>query len=227
MKKIKGLLFDFNGTLFFDSSMHIRAFKKYFVEHGKSEPSAEYITENIFGRSNAQIYTENFNLNATEEEIAAFCEDKEGMYRSLCLENKEAMHYTAGAAEMLDYLKEQKIPFCLATGSGMDNVSFYIEHMGLDRWFGDNLVYFDGSFKGKPEPDTYLLAAKKLGLDISECAVFEDGTSGIASANKAGASAVVCIYEEGLPSPVVGDVRCDLVCHDFKDWRNILKKLGF
>ncbi len=40
-KNIKGLLFDFNGTLFFDSPLHIKAFKKYFTEHGKPEPTEE------------------------------------------------------------------------------------------------------------------------------------------------------------------------------------------
>ncbi len=225
--KIKGLLFDFNGTLFFDSSFHIKAFKKYFTDHGKEEPSAEFITTNIFGRSNRRIYEENFNPYPTEEECALFCEEKEGLYRSYCLEAPSLMCYAPGVSEMLDYLKANGVPYCLATGSGMDNIEFYINNMGLDRWFDlDNIVYFDGSFKGKPEPDTYLLAAKKLGLDTCECAVFEDGTSGMIAANRAGVGAVVCVYEEALPDPIVAPAACDLVYHDFKDWKGILEKLG-
>ena len=50
MSKIKGVLFDFNGTLFFDSPFHIMAFKKYFVEHGKEEPSEEFIIKNSLYR---------------------------------------------------------------------------------------------------------------------------------------------------------------------------------
>ena len=138
------------------------------------------------------------------------------------------MQYTKGAPEFLDYLKENNIPFCLATGSGMDNLSFYIEQMDLGRWFTlDNIVYFDGSFQGKPEPDTYVLAAKKLGLDPSECAVFEDGTSGIISARRAGAGAVIGVYEPTMPSPITDDVKCDEIYHDFTQWKEILKNLGF
>ena len=74
-KKIKGLLFDFNGTLFFDSQLHIEAFKRYFVEHGKEEPTEEYITQQIFGKNNSLIYAENFNpkANATRAEVAVMC----------------------------------------------------------------------------------------------------------------------------------------------------------
>ena len=225
--KIKGLLFDFNGTLFFDSELHIRAFKKYFTEHGKEEPSAEFITKNIFGRPNPRIYGDNFNPNYTEEEWQEFADEKEGLYREFCLASPELMQYTKGAYEMLDWLKENNIPFCLATGSGMDNLSFYIENMDLGRWFSlDNIVYFDGSFQGKPEPDTYLLAAKKLGLDPSECAVFEDGTSGIVAARRAGAGAVIGVYEPSMPSPITEDVSCDAIYHDFTQWKEIFKNLG-
>ena len=224
---IKGILFDFNGTLFFDSELHIRAFKKYFTEHGKEEPTAEFITKNIFGRPNPRIYSDNFNPNPTSEECEKFAEDKEGLYREFCLSSPELMKYTDGAVEMLDWLKAQDIPFCLATGCGIDNISFYVENMDLNRWFDkDNMVYFDGSFKGKPEPDTYLLAAKKLGLDPSECVVFEDGTSGILAARRAGAGAVIGVYEPSMPSPITAEVSCDAIYHDFTEWKDIFKNLG-
>ena len=222
-KKLKGLLFDFNGTLFFDSQFHIDAFKRYFTERGMEEPTEEYITQKIFGRNNPTIYAENFNPNATEEEWKSFAEEKEGLYRKLCLENPELMKYTDGVPEMLDYLKANNIPYCLATGSGMDNIEFYMENMGLGRWFStDNIVYFDGSFKGKPEPDTYLLAAERIGLDASECVVFEDGTSGMMSAKRANAGAIVCVYDHTLPSPITDEVTYDVELHDFTSWKEIL-----
>ena len=136
------------------------------------------------------------------------------------------MHYAKGATQMLDYLKENSIPFALATGSEIDNLNFYIEHLNLGRWFDEsNTVYGDGTFPGKPAPDIYLLAAKKIGLDASECIVFEDGTSGIISAQSAG-SAVVCVYEDILPSPITDEARPEMVYHDFTNWKEILKHFG-
>jgi beta-phosphoglucomutase-like phosphatase (HAD superfamily) len=227
-KRIKGVLFDFNGTLFFDSELHIKAFKKYFTEHGKDEPSAEFITQKIFGRPNPRIYSDNFNPNPTEEEWREFADEKEGLYRDFCLSSPELMKYTDGAYELLDYLKENGIPYCLATGCGIDNVSFYMEHMDLGRWFDldKNVVYFDGTFAGKPEPDTYLIAAEKLGLEASECLVFEDGTSGILAANRANAGGVVCVYERSLPSPITDEIHCDSIHYDFTDWKKIIEDYG-
>lgn len=227
MSNIKGILFDFNGTLFFDSHFHIRAFEEYFLEQGKEKPTAEFIIRNIFGRSNPRIYADNFNPTPTDEECRVFADRKEGLYREFCLASPEQMRLADGAPEMLDFLKENGIPYALATGSGFDNLSFYIENMELGRWFDEkNTVYADGSFNGKPEPDAYILAAEKIGLSPSECIVFEDGTSGIEAAHRARASAVIAVYDHSLPSPLGDGVECDAVYPDFSNWKDILKKFG-
>ena len=226
-KTIKGILFDFNGTLFFDSLFHIDAFKIYFKERGKPEPSAEYITRFIFGKNNRRIYEDNFNPNADTAEWMAFADRKEGLYRESCLAHPDRMKYTDGVPEMLDWLASSGIPYCLATGSGMDNRSFYMEHMGLGRWFDEsNIVYSDGSFKGKPEPDAYLLAAKKIGIAPEECIVFEDGTSGLIAARRANAGAVVAVYEDGLPDPIIDGASADAVYHSFDEWKKIFENFG-
>ncbi len=223
MSVFKGLIFDFNGTLFFDSRMHIEALQRYFENAGKEIPSAEYIIKNIFGKSNPRIYADFFAKDENDTAWEGFAEEKETTYRQLCLDNPELMKYTDGVEEFLDYLKKNDIPYALATGSGIDNVSFYIENMGLSRWFDENnLVYADGSFLGKPAPDIYQIAAKRLGLDPSECIVFEDGTSGIISAQSAGAT-VVCVYESDLPSPFTSGLSAELIYHDFTKWKEILK----
>lgn len=222
---IKGILFDFNGTLFFDSDFHMEAFRRTLRSYGKPIPTDDYMIRNIFGRTNETIYLENIDPNGTPEDIKSFANQKESQYRSFCLENPKDFHFTEGACELLDYLKEKKIPYCMATGAEIDNLEFYFEQMGLARWFTlDRIVYTDGSFAGKPEPDIYQLAAARIGLSPEECIVFEDGTSGILSANRAGVGAVVAVYEEKLPSPLNDEVRTDAIYHDFLSWREILTK---
>lgn len=227
MKNVKGLLFDFNGTLFFDSKMHIRIFQKYFAEHGKEAPSAEYVVKNIFGRSNQQNYNEHFESKHPDD-WKAFSNECNGNYRQYCIDHPEETVLTSGAYEMLDYLKENNIPYAIATGSGIDNVNFYFEHIGLGKWFSnDNLVYADGTYPGKPAPDIWYLAAKKLGLEPSECAVFEDGTSGIIAAHAAGAASVICVYDHSLPTPLTDGLSADKEYSDFSDWKDMLRYLGF
>jgi beta-phosphoglucomutase-like phosphatase (HAD superfamily) len=227
MKKLSGILFDFNGTLFFDSFIHIEAFKKVFVKFGKDAPTDEYIAENLFGRTNEMIYKQNFNENANFEECERFRIAKENYYYDICLSSPEKMKLTTGACNLLDYVKNANIPYCIATGSGLEEVEFFIKHLGLDRWFSfDNIVYTNGTFRSKPYPDCYLLAAKRLSLSPSECLVFEDGTSGIKAARAANAGGVVAIYEKGLPSPIMDDAKADQIHHDLSDWNKILKDFG-
>ena len=224
---LKGILFDFNGTLFFDSDLHMEAFRRIFKKHGKPIPSDELMIESFFGCTNETIYRNNFDPDAKQEEIKAFTIEKEDLYRDLCLEMPDTFRLVDGATELLDYLKENHIPFCLATGSDIDNVSFYIKHLGIDRWFSeDNMVYTNGTFKGKPAPDIYRIAASKIELSPSECMIFEDGTSGIRAANAAGAGAVTLIYDSKYPSPLTDETKVDGIYHDLKDWKKILAEYG-
>ena len=226
-KRIKGILFDFNGTLFFDSALHIKAFQICFARRKMTVPSAEFIVTNIFGVSNESIYKSFFDSNASKEDCERFAEEKEGLYREMCLNDPSLMQYTKGACELMSYLKENSIPYCLATGSGMDNITFYMENMELSKWFDlDRIVYSNGTVKCKPDPEIYEYAASKIGLKASECIIFEDGTKGLIAANRANAGATVAIYEEGLPSPLINGARCDAVYHDFTEWREILKGFG-
>lgn len=226
-KKIKGILFDFNGTLFFDSKLHIEAFEICFAKRNMEVPTAEYIITNIFGISNENIYKGFFDKNATKEDCLRFAEEKEGIYRRMCLDHPELMRYTEGACELMSYLKENDIPYCLVTGSGLDNISFYNENMELYKWFDrEHIVCADDNVKSKPNPEIYEYAAKKLGLSAEECIVFEDGTKGIIAANKAGAGVTIAIYENGLPSPLINGARCDAVYHDFTEWKKIISDFG-
>ena len=226
--KLKGILFDFNGTLLFDSDMHIEAFKRTFASYGKVAPSKEEMVAKFFGRTNRTIYSQNFSKVYTEDELAEFTEKKESAYMDICRELGEKFKLADGAYEMLDAIKESGIPYCLATGSERGNVEFYIETLDLGRWFNwDNIVYENGSFSGKPAPDIYHLAAKRLGLTPADCLVFEDGTSGIRSANAADAGAVVVVYEGKYPSPLTDETRVDKVFHDHTNWKNTLAEYGF
>ena len=114
MAHIKALLFDFNGTLFFDSNFHITAIKEYFVSCGKQAPSDEYIVQNIFGKSNEEIYSANFANNGACSGWQEFAEQKENRYRQLCLDHPEQMKYTEGATALFDYLKKNGIPYAIA-----------------------------------------------------------------------------------------------------------------
>ncbi|MBE6546458.1 MAG: HAD family phosphatase [Ruminococcaceae bacterium] len=223
----KGILFDFNGTLLFDTNLHIKSFGQILLQFGAKPISEEQLVKTILGKTNRRLYAELISPQFTEEELQAFVQTKENEYFRLCLALGENFRLADGVCEMLDFLKDNHIPYCLATGSERMNVEFYMEHLNLDRWFDwEHIVYENGSFPGKPAPDIYRIAAERLGLSPAECLVFEDGTAGIRSANAAGAGAVIAIYEAGLPSPLTEDTHVEDVLYDHSQWKNTLAKYG-
>ena len=224
---LKGILFDFNGTLLFDSDLHMDAFRRVFPLFGKPAPTDEFMIGKIFGRTNETIWRENFDARAQKADVVRFTDEKETLYRSACLERRDVFHLVDGAEDLLNYLKENGVPYALATGSDWGNVSFYLNELGLNRWFTtDNMVWDDGTYPGKPAPDIYHKAAEKIGLSASDCLVFEDGTSGIRAANAADAGSVTVICEEKLPSPLTEQTQVNGVFHNLNDWKKILSDFG-
>ncbi|HXC36450.1 MAG TPA: HAD family phosphatase [Candidatus Acidoferrales bacterium] len=95
-----------------------------------------------------------------------------------------------GVLDLLEFLAQRSIPCVVATSTmkqkaltrlGQANLLSYIREVSG----GDEVT------KGKPEPDLYLLAAKKLGMAPGDCLVFEDSAPGARAAHKAGMSVIV------------------------------------
>jgi len=111
----------------------------------------------------------------------------------------ELTHLTTampGAKKLLESLESGT--WTVVTSAGRDLGTSRLKAAGLS--VPNELVSADDVSSGKPNPEPYLMGAKKLSLDISECIVFEDAPSGVAAGVAAGASAVIGIGEEVLDS---------------------------
>ena len=111
----------------------------------------------------------------------------------------ELTHLTTampGAKKLLESLESGT--WTVVTSAGRDLGTSRLKAAGLP--VPNELVSADDVSSGKPNPEPYLMGAKKLSLDISECIVFEDAPSGVAAGVAAGASAVIGIGEEVLDS---------------------------
>ena len=190
----KGIIFDFNGTLFFDSKKHYDAWKKYSKQLRGTEFSDDEMRKYMFGRTNEDIIAYAIGRKPEPELCEKLAKEKESLYRQMCLEDPENFHFAPHAEDLLDYLCEKNIPHTIATMSEKDNVDFYIKEMNLANWFDVNkIVYSDGTIPGKPAPDIYIKAAQKLNLDPKDCIVVEDALSGIEAAHKAKIGCIIAI----------------------------------
>lgn len=218
-----GAIFDFNGTMFFDEAFQERSWREFLGQKtGRDVTDAEF-QEYIHGR-NADVSLPYFlQRSLSRQEIEDLEEEKEVIYRDLCLKSAD-FRLADGLPLFLDRLKQLDFPITIATASGWNNVQFFFDHLGLDRWFNlQNVVYNDGTIPGKPEPDLYLLAAERLGVDIHGCAVFEDAQSGIEAAKRAGAGKI--IQAASMKQPHISR-DADRVIRDYCDVDGLLAELG-
>lgn len=221
----KGIIFDFNGTLYWDSAMHKQAWREFSKIIRGIEFTDEEMVMHMFGRTNEEIIEYAIGRKPKPEIVEKYGQEKEELYRQRALKDKENFRLAKGAVEFLDYLKENDIPRTIATMSDKINVDFYFEHFDLAKWFDYNkVVYADGVIPSKPAPDIYQIASKNLGLEPQDCIVIEDAISGIKSAYRAGIGKIIAIcseepYEFYKNMPEVSDI-----IRDFDEFdKNILR----
>lgn len=96
------------------------------------------------------------------------------------------MHFIGG---FLDFYQQVRNKYKMCIATAMNRTLFQIVENTLDlqSLFGENIFFIDDvEGKGKPEPDIFLYAAKKLQATVNECVVIEDAPLGIAAAKRAG-----------------------------------------
>lgn len=191
---MKGIIFDFNGTLYWDSKLHYDAWREFSALLRETPFTDEEMREKMFGHTNEDIIEYAIGKKPSKEMVEKYGKEKEALYRKRCLLDPENFKLADGAIELLDFLKENNIPRTIATMSEWDNVEFYIKEFQLEKWFDlDEIVYSDGTIPGKPAPDIFLLAAEKIGLAPKDCVVVEDAIAGINSAKSAGIGKIIAI----------------------------------
>lgn len=190
----KGIIFDFNGTLFWDSEKHQEAWREFSKRLREHAFTDDEMREYMFGRTNEDIIKYLIGKQPSKKMVENFAKEKEAVYRDMCRKDAKNTVLAPGAVEFLGFLTENNIPHIIATMSEKDNVDFYIDEFKLERWFDlDKIVYSDGTIPGKPAPDIYVKAAQKLNLQPQECIVVEDAVSGIESARAANIGKIIAI----------------------------------
>lgn len=188
---IKGVIFDFNGTLFFDTHLHNQAWNIFLKQHSFTLTDEEK-NKRIHGKNNAAILSNLFSDALTTEDIKRLSIEKEDIYQSLCL--KEDMKLASGSEDILEYLVGNEVPFTIATASDLYNLEFYFEHLNLNRYFDlSKIVYSNGKVKSKPNPEIFLKAMDILNINPDQTLIFEDSPAGIKAAESAKAKKIIIV----------------------------------
>lgn len=180
---IKAVIFDLDGVICSTDRYHYQAWKQLADELGVF--FNEEINNRLKGVSRMEsldIILEKSNKKYSIEEKQKLATKKNDTYRNL-LKNMDDHDVSSDVLKTLYFLKRNDIK--VAIGSSSKNTMFILERIGLDNYF-DAIADGTQISKSKPDPEVFLLAAKKLHLEPKDCIVVEDAKTGIDAANAGG-----------------------------------------
>jgi beta-phosphoglucomutase len=125
--------------------------------------------------------------------------------------NTHGINIKHGFTQLLEFIVQQQMPYCLATNSPAINAYECLEVAGIKDVF-PTIITRDDVQHGKPAPDIFLKAAELLKVPISQCLVLEDSHAGIVAASRAGAFSVFVPSTESI-DPLTVDL-CDVMMVD-------------
>jgi beta-phosphoglucomutase family hydrolase len=185
----KGFLFDLNGTMVNDMPYHIDAWHKKIIELGGCL-TLEEMKHQCYGK-NDELLERVFPGRFTMEEKIKIGDDKEAVYR---IDFKPSLKLIDGLAEFLKQAADKNIKMAIGSAAIDDNINFVIDNLNIRSYF-DAIVSANKVAKSKPHPETFLKCAEQLGIQPSECIVFEDTPKGVECAMNAGMKAIVILGE--------------------------------
>lgn len=179
IKNYKGLIFDLDGTLINSMPYHALAWKQVANEHGFDIDVKDiYAMGGSASRDIAAFYK---NKGEPVGDIDEYVKRKIAIFQEN-IPKIEVFH------KIFNELKEAKslgIKIAIGTGTRTANATRILKEKGLLDYI-DALVTADDVTRHKPNPDTFLVAAKRLELNPQDCLVFEDGQLGIKAALRGG-----------------------------------------
>lgn len=202
-------IFDIDGTMVDNAGFHEAAWIELSRRHGKLI-SAEFYRANIHARSNERNVPVLFGESCSPEFIGKISSEKEQIYRDMF---RPAMEELPGLTGLLKALNDRSIPCAAASNSPKDNVDMVLDDLGIRKYFRA-VVDRDQVDVGKPHPEIFLVAARKLGFPPDRCIVFEDSASGFAAADAANMPYVV-ITAGASPEDVKLAVNAKAMHRDF------------
>ncbi|WP_454968169.1 HAD family hydrolase [Gemella sanguinis] len=215
---IKAVLFDMDGLMVDTESLSTEAFINSAKAQGYNMTKEETLKVLGFTKANTyQFWIDYFKgTNVDGKKLV------DGHYEYI-----DKVLYTVGpekmpyVEELLKYLKENNYKIAVASSSDMADIKNNLEKTKLEKYI-DEIASGAEVENGKPAPDVFLLAAKRLGVDAKDCLILEDSKAGI-KAGKASGTKVFMV-----PDMFTVDKECeetaDRILNDLGEVIEILKK---
>jgi beta-phosphoglucomutase len=210
-----GVIFDMDGVLIDSYRAHFLSWQKMLQDHGLDITEEQFAA--TFGRTNPDIFARLYP-SVKQEQYHALAEEKEAAFREIISADFPAMD---GASELIAALHRAGAALAIGSSGPPENLEAVLRELPGGTHF---MATTNGSeiARGKPHPEVFLTAARKLGLPPERCVVVEDAPAGVA-AGKAAGCAVIALTGTAARQQLAG---ADLVVDSLRKLTpEIVKKL--
>jgi beta-phosphoglucomutase len=176
---IAAVVFDFNGTLSDDEPILARVYVEQFAELGKPITEAEYFAE-LAGHTDEEMYERWFG-----RADRALIDDRIDRYNALVADGSTVGDDVRAAVRFA----AARVPVAVVSAAARREIEPVLDAAGIADAVS-LVVSQDDVARGKPDPECYLTAARRLALEPGQLLVFEDTHVGVAAAKAAGARVI-------------------------------------
>ncbi len=182
---IRAVIFDFNGTLSQDEPVLCRIYRELFAEYGKPISDRDYY-ERLSGLAEDAIAE--ICLGPGDPGVPVFIRERIDRYRTTVADGSTVTETTRDAVRFA----AERAKLAIVSGAAREEIVPVVAAAGLAEVF-ETIVTDDDVARGKPDPESYLLALEALAVSPRETLIFEDTEAGVASAKAAGAHVVALL----------------------------------
>ncbi len=193
-RRLEAVLWDLDGVIADTGDYHYRAWGDIFQEKGVTFTREDFMRH--FGQRHDTIIRFALGDDISPEEFEAITERKQQEYRRLVAGNIKPL---PGAVELIKSLNEHRIKTAIASSAPLDNIEIIIKGLGIEDCF-QAIAWGTEVPEGKPSPQIFLLAAKKLGVEPGNCLVIEDAIAGVDAAREAGMKCIAVTNSHPISS---------------------------
>ena len=176
----KAVIWDMDGVIADTAPYHLKAWQEVLRKRGINFTEEDF--RHCFGQRNDTIIRSALGKEVSQEEIDTIAKEKEAGFRQRIRQNLKPL---PGAIKLIKSLAEGGFKLALASSAPIENIQLVIIGLGISDYFHAIITGRDVT-EGKPSPQSFLLAAQKLGIEPKNCVVIEDAVAGVSAAKKAG-----------------------------------------
>jgi beta-phosphoglucomutase len=207
----RAVIWDVDGTLVDTAELHFAAWERMAAEMGRSFTRADFAA--TFGRRNPEIIRFLFQSEFTDAEVLAIGERKENYYRAAA---EGGVNLLPGVPELLAGLHARGARQAVGSSAPRGNLDLILRITDSRQYF-DAVVGMEDTQRGKPDPEVFLVAARKLGVRPDRCVVMEDAVAGVEAAKAGGMKCVAVTFVGHHPADKLTAVGADRVVSCFTE----------